>query len=296
MTEQTPKFAAGAAPGRPALKRQSLYVNVADPGDPDLLFENAETVADSHGPLPLLDYLYDFAREPKLPREAWTRKALVSSCLEYLMEDFFYHTPSSSMTRMFDPEGLDDAVRALTSPRGLVALAFHGGFGVNLIHFLAAFVDESLIIAPKARPQFRSLSAKDPATTLFETLRALREGRTVCIAPDGEVGRPQGTIQLLGADCAVNDGAAFLAYETGCDTAWSAMLRRGRLFAPIVVPGPSRAPGESYKGFRTRLMEFYRERIEAHFTGPPENVAISKAWRRRLKAAMVRQAALRGSV
>jgi hypothetical protein len=69
------------------------------------------------------------------------------------------------------------------------------------------------------------------------------------------------------------------------------MLRKGRLFTPIVVPGPSRAPGESFKGFRTRLMGFYRDRIEEHFTGAPENLAISKGWRRRLKAAMARQAA-----
>lgn len=292
MTNLTLKMTGDVSRRPIPLKRQALYVDVADPGDPDLLFENAEIVADTHGPWPALDYLYEFAREPKLPREAWTRRVMVASCIEYLLEDFFYQTPPWEMIGMFDPERIDEAVRALSSPRGMVAMTFHAGFSVNVIHFFAAFLKDGLMISPTARTEFGALSAKDPARTLIAALRALRDGRSICIAPDGEVGKPRGTIQLLGAECAVNDGAAFLAYESGCDTALFTMLRNGRLFVPLVVPGPSRAAGETFKAFGKRLMEFYRDRIEEHFLGDPDNLAISKEWRRRLKAAVRRAASL----
>ena len=291
--EEKPKTGPVALSAR-HLKRQALYVNLDNPRDPDLLFENAEKVADIHGPLPVLDYLYDFAREPKLPREAWTRQALVATCIQYLLGDFFYGEPPWSMTHLFDPVARDQAVRALASPRGLVALTFHGGFAVGLLHFFAAFVNDGLMIAPKARAQFGSLSARDSGPTLFAALRALGEGRTVHIAPDGQFGRARSDIQVLGASCPVSDGAAFLAYETGCDTAWYVMLRKGRMFAPLVLPGPSRAPGESFNEFRTRLQCFYEERIEEQLTGAPESLAISLTWRKPLQAAMEqRRAALR---
>ncbi len=267
-------------------KRRALYADVEAPGDWDLIFENAEKVADAYWRDPVLDYLYEHAREPKLKRNDWTRQAHVASSIEFLLEDFFGGKAPPNIESMFDPTARAEAVRAMTSPRGVLAMTFHGGFAVLLRFFFNRFLDQSFIIDNKTRPKFRSVGAGNPGAALFGGLRALGEGRAVYVAPDGENGRHTGEIQVLGANFPVTDGAPFLAYETGCQTVCFHMRRDGRIFVPVAEPGPARAPEENFKDFRARLFEFYQDRIEDHFTGDPHSLCLSKAWRGKLRQAM----------
>jgi lauroyl/myristoyl acyltransferase len=267
-------------------RRRMFYADLDRPDDPTLILENAQKVADARGSDPVIDYLHAHARPASAPGEAWIRQALVASSIEFLLEDFFAAKSPWRLREMFDPESGPQAAQAMRSPRGTLALTFHGGFAALSRHFFASYVDGGLVVDEKARPKFNSVGADDPGAALFAALRALQQGRPVCLAPDGRGGRPARRIRVLGASCPVTDGAAFLAYETGCDTVWYVIGRDGRTFSPVVEAGPSRAPGETFEEFRARLMAFYSGKIEAHFAGPPQNLTLLKVWRQRFSQAM----------
>jgi hypothetical protein len=263
-----------------------MYAGVPQPEDPHLLFENAEMVADVVKPNPALGYLYDHAREPKAPRESWIRQAHVATCAELILKDFFRHLSLQELEVLFDPEAGARAARAMSSPRGVLALTFHGGYSTLLRHSFTARTDHGVIIGPLAAAKFRMLDGNDPGAALFAALRTLNEGHAVYVAPDGPFGKPAGSIEVLGATCPVAAGAPFLAYETGCDTVFFTLKRNGRLLAPHVAPGPSRDPDETLETFQARLIGFYRDRIEACLTGDPQNVALAARWGKKFYGAM----------
>jgi hypothetical protein len=275
---------ATAYPGDPT--RQWMYANLSRPDDPHLIFENAALVADVLEPNPVLAYLYGHVREPKPSQDAWTRRAHVATCAECVLKDFFRHHNPARVSTLFDPDAADEAVRAMSSPRGVLALTFHGGFTTMLKHFFAGRMDGGVIIGIKTTPKFRMLAASDSGAALFAAMRTLNEGHAVYVAPDGPFGKPAGSIELLGANCPVSASTPFLAYETGCDTVFYTLRRKGRLLAPHVTPGPSRGSGETFKAFRTRLMGFYRDRIEECLTGDPDNLALAGKWARKFDEAM----------
>lgn len=279
-------MAAVASLSRLTPKKQALYAGLERPDDPRLILENAKKVADVRPPDPALGYLHAHTRATELPAAAWIRRARVAASIEDLLEDFFSHRSPWRLREMFDPESAAMAAQAMVSPRGVLALTFHGGFAALLPHFFVQFLAGGLVVDVKARAKFASLGANDPGAALFGALRALGEGRSVYVAPDGSFGKHAGCIQVLGASCPVSDGAPFLAYESGCDTVWYAMRRTREMFVPVVEPGPSRAEGETFAQFRTRLLGFYRDRIEEHFTGDPRSLVLHKAWRQRLLQAM----------
>ncbi len=268
-------------------QRRALYANLDRPDDPALILENAEKVADARKPEPVLEYLHARALAPSSPREIWIRQAMVASSMEYLLEDFFSGRSPWRLRDMFDAASVLRAAEAMRSPRGVLALTFHGGFLGLVRHFPAEFVDGSLVIDAETRPKYRSVGANNPGAALLAALHALQEGRSVCIAPDGSAGRRAASIRVLGADCPVADGAAFLAHETGCDTVWYAIRREGRAFVPVVEPGPSRTRGETLPEFRARLMAFYSGKIAEHFTGDPQNLVLLNGWSRRFFHAMM---------
>jgi len=161
----------------------------------------------------------------------------------------------------------------------MLALTFHGGYGALSPHLFADVLQNSLIVEVKSRGKFRSVNAKKSGAALFAALRVLREGGSVYLTPEGPFGKRTGKIEVLGASLSVSDGAAFLAYETGCETGWYVMRRDGQKLVPVIEPGPSRDPGDTYADFRSRLFQFYRDRIEEQLTGDPRNLALHFWWR-----------------
>jgi hypothetical protein len=98
------------------------------------------------------------------------------------------------------------------------------------------------------------------------------------IASDAKVGTSFSPINVLGINSDVGDGAAFLAYETACNTAWCmTVLEEGRFVARF-VPAPRRNASEKYTEFRRRFLDFYAQQIERVLTGPPENLAVKNRW------------------
>ena len=48
------------------------------------------------------------------------------------------------------------------------------------------------------------------------------------MAPDAKWGNLSSSITVAGASVQIADGAAFIAYELGCDSAWFGVERRGK--------------------------------------------------------------------
>jgi hypothetical protein len=260
-------------------KRRAFYAGIDGLDDPDRLLANAELVANRRPSDPVLDYLYDHAREPRSPREVWVWEALISSSFEFILEDFFMRNTPVRVRRMFDPAAHAEATRRLSSPRGMLVLTFHGGYGALAPHLFADVLEDSLIMDVKSRGKFRSVDAKKSGGALFAALRTLTQGGSVYLAPDGPFGNPTGEARVLGASRSVGDGAPFLAFEARCETVWYVMRRDGQMLVPAIEPGPSRKPGETYEEFRAGLMQFYRDKIEEQLTGDPRNLALHDWWR-----------------
>jgi lauroyl/myristoyl acyltransferase len=156
-------------------------------------------------------------------------------------------------------------------------LTFHGGFVIMARKLFATlFRDGVSIQNHRSRANF---SAKlDPAAALFNALRALQEGKSVIMSPDGPYGKHSCAMHVLGRTAEMADGAAFLAYEAKCETAWFTVVRDDSGFRPDIQVGPRREDGERYKQFQQRLCDFYGERIAALYSGDPRNIALSRRW------------------
>ena len=169
-------------------------------------------------------------------------------------------------------------------------LAFHGGFRMLFMKLFDEFFDDGVVIrrggmavTPPKDDQGRRAAVhvsgmNNPGEALFVAMRALLEGKQVLMAPDGPFGRQKASIKVLGADCPVGQGAAFLAFETRCNTAWFTIVRNDRGFAPLVVPGPKREERETFEAYQDRLHRFYGDMIVSAFTGEPRNLTLSGRW------------------
>jgi hypothetical protein len=124
---------------------------------------------------------------------------------------------------------------------------------------------------------------QDPREALFNALRVLQEGGTVALAPDGPMGKQSIELNVLGTKSPAGDGAAFLAYQSNCATAWCTAIRENDRFVPILEMGPRRESGESFKDFQDRFFRFYVEKIEGVLTGDPNNIALAGRWTNVLK-------------
>ena len=128
------------------------------------------------------------------------------------------------------------------------------------------------------------LSAQfDPGAAVFAALKGLLTGQNVFLAPDGPFGRSTGSISVLGAQCTVADGAAFLAFEAKARVACIRFAFDGRCFSPVLESGPRREGGETFDEYRGRLYSFYQDQITLALTGVPSDLALSKGWMERLE-------------
>ena len=269
-------MALGANAGLPE-KRRAFYATLEGADDLSRLVETAEKMAAKPRDNEVLDFLYRHTRVPLSSPEEWKAEVRCATSIEILLRDLFNEYAPSMFGPVFEPVASTQAAEWLQS-RGALFLTLHSGFARLLRLFFQLFLPSGLMIQNFKFSQ-RSLDASNPAAALFGAMRALEDGRPVYIAPDGPFGTPAGAIEVLGASCAVTGGAAFLAYETRCETAWCALRRDGRAFIPVIERGPKREDGESFPEFRDRLMGFYASMIESVFTGDPRSLALSGTWR-----------------
>jgi hypothetical protein len=242
------------------------------------LFENAVRISARVAlPSSVLDVLYRNRRDTDVARDAWEREIRIACALDLLTRDFFKGRGLGNLSQFMDQQAVHEAQAKLHPSGGTLFLTFHGGFVVMARKLFSTLFHDGISI--QNHRSSLNLSAKlDPAAALFNALRALQEKKSVIMSPDGPYGKHSCAMHVLGRRAEMADGAAFLAYEAKCDTAWFTVVRDDNGFLPDIQLGPRREDGERYGQFQQRLCDFYGERIDALYSGDPRNIALSKRW------------------
>jgi lauroyl/myristoyl acyltransferase len=254
------------------------------------LFESAEALSGRIDlPRPLLDRLFARTRIKTMPRAQWERQIRSAFAVDHITKDLLPASIERARRWFGDAIKLDErsveqakgVLQTMDSTKGLLVVTFHGGFSrMALVLYQHLFEDGVIVLGGKSARKDRPANDKyivvwqNERTALFQALRALQDRKTLWIGGDAPFGNRAVSIDMLGSPLPVPDGPSFLAYETGCNTAWLSYVREGRGMAPVLVAGPVREGKEKYKEYKTRWLKFYAERIDEFLTGDPRNIAL----------------------
>lgn len=258
------------------LRRRSQILGESAALDERQILRRAEQIADSISiEARLLDFLYQRSRWQPMPRPEWERWVKVACAVDRLLTTEFRRLPRAKLANLLDDKSRHE-FETFLSAKGRLLLTFHGAF---VLIARRIFIDRD-----KQRSDFgrggNINSRRDHRGALFAALRALQDGQSVVISPDGPDGKLSGVLNLLGTQSPAGEGAAFLAAASGCKTAWYTVCRTGDTFVPVFEEGPTRAKDESAKQFSDRLYQFYAAKIEENFTGDPRNIVLRRRWTR----------------
>ena len=256
---------------RVAAKKEALYGGLEGLSDPSRLMENAAKVAERTRIVPqLLDHLYANRSHGGGSRTDWEAQVRLSAAIHTLSADHLLEASVADLSPCIDQAGTVAEIGRLSGPAGRLLLAFHGGYVIVLRKLFDHFFPNGFMVIESERGRRR--------TILFGGLRALMDGRTVFIAPDSGLADQVARIKVLGAECPVAMGAAFLAFETRCETGFVFVRRTGAGLGLVVEAGPKRADGESFAAFQDRFHLFYAGQIERILTGDPRDLVLGGRW------------------
>jgi hypothetical protein len=261
----------------------------------DDLFNSAATLSERIDlPNDLLDQLYSRSRFKPMRRDVWERHVRTAFCCDHIAMEFMRGLDEEAGQFIGgaskDPiqhivAKVDEALSSIDRSRGLLVVSFHGGLLRIMVAIYRELFASGLFMGKKAgdteggRTDERFIGVKgDEGAALFKAVRALQDGKTLWMNPDGMIGRGVSKISVLGVEIALPSGAAFAAYESKCNTAWITFVRDGVSVVPNIVIGPTREKGEGYRDFSKRWFKFYGERLEEALTGDPRNIALRPFW------------------
>jgi hypothetical protein len=238
------------------------------------LFEHAHELAPTLSlPSAVLDHLYANSHHNFMSRVRWEAEVRLATAVHTLLK-----TSRGIWFEAFDEllsEAAQNEIPVLTSSSGMLVVVFHGGFVTLLRRLFLSLSKDGVTIGTGGTYSAKS----DTMFPLFAARRALLDGKSAFIGPDGPFGTARTAINVLGAHFPIADGAAFLAYETKCDTIWLNVVSSEDGFHAVTVPGPRRSDiPESFPDFRNRLYGFYAQQIEIAFTSAPRSVVLTGAW------------------
>ena len=256
---------------RVAAKKEAMYGGLDGLSDASRLMENAARVAERIRVVPqLLDHLYANRSHGGASRADWEAQVRLSTAIHSLTADHLLETSIADLAPWIDHAGTMAEIGSLGGSAGRLLLAFHGGYVIVLRKLFDHFFPNGFMVIESERGRRR--------TILFGGLRALMDGRTVFIAPDSGLADQVARIKVLGAECPVAMGAAFLAFETRCETGFVFVRRTGAGLGLVVEAGPKRADGESFAAFQDRFHLFYAGQIERILTGDPRDLVLGGRW------------------
>jgi hypothetical protein len=241
-------------------------------------------------PQGLTDNLYRHTRS-QLPRDEWEQQVKAAYCLDHITDDMKRIRGRAGLLRqvttgLIDKDARKRALDQIDPSKGTILMTFHGGFQSVAIAFYAETFENGVVIKKKASKTPGKIGVKDNArAALFAAMRELQDRKVMLIAVDGSNGGTAFTMSVLGKPVEVGIGAAFLAYEVRCNTAWFTMVQKDDGFVPVILPGPVRIQGESFDQFKERLFGFVAEQIESLVTGDPRNIALHGKWTNLLRGA-----------
>jgi hypothetical protein len=258
------------------LRRRRQILSETAALDERQILNRAEQIADSVTiEAALFDFLYRRSRWQPMQRSEWERCVKVACAIDRLLTTEFRRLPRGKLANLFDDKSKRD-FEAFLSAKGRLLLTFHGAF---VLVARRLFID-----IDKQRSDFgrggNINSRRDHRGALFSALRALQDGQSLVISPDGPDGKLSGVLNVLGTQSPAGEGAAFLAAASGCKTAWYTVGREGDRFVPVFAEGPTRTKDETPQQFGDRLHRFYSEKIEEMFTGDPRNIVLRRRWSR----------------
>lgn len=236
-------------------------------------------------PETVLQNLYKVSRCKGANKEAWRNDVCTAFAIEHVSVDWHLlrkHAPRKGLLveAATDRELAKQFFQNHRTSGGLLLLMFHSGFLTAATYMFGRYGGRygvertSLGVASPGR------EGPSPAGALFAAQKLLSRGGMVRVAPDGMRGTNLSTIEVLGGRFPVGNGAAFLAFENGCETGWYTAVRRGDALAPAFVRGPKRQAGEKFASFQDRILDFYARQISDHLTGDPRNLALAMGWLR----------------
>lgn len=225
----------------------------------------------------LLDHLYRHSKFGSLPRDVWTRRVCTAFCIDHIVRDTKLE---DGWHAILDSDAASRALEQLGAAKGALVVTTHAGFTkLGIAWFKHSVPNALMVVNGPGEPGARRVSAtEDGRGALFQLYRALQDNAVVLMAPDSHIGARTSSIQLLGAEWALAEGAALLAYESRTSLFWCVVLRDGNRFVPLIVPGPQPVRGETYDEFKKRFFRFYAEQLEVLMTGQPDNVVVKKGW------------------
>jgi hypothetical protein len=236
----------------------------------------------------LLERLYSNSRFRELGREEWERRLRTAFCVDHITSDAGQLIPhftqkkiplegNRSLDVLIDLDAAKAAFAQLKSSQGALFVLLHGGFTGLVISTFRRMKNGVIVgrgaAGRPATPNYIGTDT-DPRTALFQMMRAIEDGKSVLVAPDALIGTMASSMQVLGSNVPMADGTPFIAFESGCETVWISMQRKGDFFTPNLVPGPVRSGGEGFKSFKQRRLDFYAGEVEGLLRGDPINLAV----------------------
>jgi hypothetical protein len=253
------------------------YAGLDRPSDPQLLFSNASQMAKRmHTEGHAFNYLFSKRRATSLSWTQWEQKVLTAFAVDMITREV--RLSSVEQCDLIQSEAGREVIEQMRQDRGVVLLMCHGGFLSYCFSLINRAFKDTVYISGKADGARYASASEDRRAALFSGMRALMDKRVVLIAPDGKLGTKSDEMSIAGKPRSFGEGAAFLAYETRSATYWFGMQRKDEGFRPILLPGPVREPSETYADYRSRLKDFYAERLNDHFCGDPDNLVFLRGW------------------
>lgn len=264
------------------------YRDISISSDEDI-FDAAEKLSGRMDIDPrFLDHLFGYRQDKSSTRGEWEHQVRVAFCLDHLTADRPQPGPAkfswvAAFNRLFDQDAKKQAYDSLDFANGILFAVFHGGlYSVAFETFKENFRNSVIFSASVGQPKQSSTKwigiKDDPGAALMMALRAMGRGTALLMANDGRHGTRAHQAKVMDRFIWSANGAAFIAYESGCQTVWYVVLREGRRFIPTFVPGPKPDKGETFEKFSARWLSFYWRQVELLLTGSPSSMAVRRPW------------------
>jgi hypothetical protein len=220
----------------------------------------------------LLRHLYAHRLDSSTSFADWDAQVRTAFVIDHMISDQVVE----NVDELIDADAKTEVLDTVASSKGMLLVTFHGAFLTLARKLFSEEVEGGITFASQGSSgDARRIAAKqEPREALFLALRAVQEGKALLMAPDAQLGKRAHSIEIAGIDIPVANGGAFIAYETGCDSAWFTVIRRGNRFLPVLSFAPKPNSGESFGEFSERWLRFYGQQVEAILLGNPQSSSL----------------------
>ncbi|MCX7718036.1 MAG: lysophospholipid acyltransferase family protein [Candidatus Sumerlaeaceae bacterium] len=224
-------------------------------------------------------------KSPAVLTREYFRRQLMEVVVGYVLQN----APERSWDRLVERHGFERIGELLKQGRGLVLCCVHFGTHVVTANLLAHEGYCPVIIRPASMRDITSQVLRELllihhetiyvgsrgsglATPLRAAIQAIRQGKVLGIAIDGDIGDDPVYLPFLGGKIPVHRGAIALAHRACAPVGFGvAAIERGRVvvtYGPFMEPGPDGYTEEQMDHFLRACVARYEQAVRDH----PESV------------------------